>query len=706
MSNPFDQDNQEDQDPEAVRGLIAAARASGDFNMDLSQDPEVLGANAFSRMRSQMLDQGKTDAPVQHFVDPRNEMSPEQFLSAAQGRDDVDPNMTMSPEQFSEAAAIRGLKSLAPAPVLPRDQGRPVDMDLMRDPAALRGIAPDEAKARLDQQLQLLPEREASMRPQGTPPTPDVKATTPPPADATDERPASQASVVSPDTRVRLPGSEDKGAMPSLQLRAESKEPPAMRGYTPDAIRGLTGRSSRQTDEGPDVNPLAVLAAALDRNPGRALAEVMSVAGQQKQAWQANRQKQAQQDIENEQKAGLNAAQIEHLRTTGKTAGDWEADKSARDWERIRLAGDAEGRRGQVTDRTLNPENAAQQALVKGIVARSGGRISESDLAGMDDKALGRFAHAMNLQLDSANTPQKAADAATVATSTTNAEQAALIANAPALGAARGVGAAAANETTRAGEVKTAADTSAAREVGADKGRREVTLGKTPALSEVDNPDRYASLTPTELADANKAASAKAVFDDQMGILKRVRADVGHAQVMPSGAKSEYDAAAKLAIGQLPSLTGTGVINENERINFEKMIIQSGLTLGDIVNLGGQGDVVLDQLGGSQRSVDSAYTTKLKGYGLRPVAQTKSQNRAQELQALLQQQPAPQGQGGGFDVPGQLPPMAGRPPPMPADAARAPQGGTVQMRSPSGKVGPVPAAAVDKLTQRGWELVQ
>lgn len=437
MSNPFDPDDQEDQDPEAVRGLIAAARASGDFDMDLSQDPEALGANAFSRLRSQMLDQGKSNAPVQHFVDPRNEMSPEQFLSAAQGRDDVDPNMTMSPEQFSEAAAIRGLKSLAPPPP-------------PRDAAELRGIAPDEAKARLDQQLQLLPEREASMRPQGTPPTPDVKATTPPPDDATDERPASQASVVSPDTRARLPDSEDKGAMPSLQLRAESKEPPAMRGYTPDAIRGLTGRSSRTDDEGPDVNPLAVLAAALDRNPGRALAEVMSVAGQQKSAWQANRQKQAQQDIENDVKGRLTNAQIKKLEAESdpellKQRADTAAGNLAARQETV---GQAARRLGISEDRYRQLQSVDSPLLTTQVQQRQ--NLAGAGVEGAEDK---------KTEL----TDQIAAQRGAVARRVVDAQQAGLTAAAPALEAARGEGRAVAEDTERSGKVQTARDTTTAR---------------------------------------------------------------------------------------------------------------------------------------------------------------------------------------------------------------------------------------------------
>lgn len=130
--------------------------------------------------------------------------------------------------------------------------------------------------------------------------------------------------------------------------------------------------------------------------------------------------------------------------------------------QRIGLAGQGEVRRTSEFDRKNNPDNPALKSMKDELMRLSGGRITAENLANLDDTAVKALAHGYNLQLDSANTPQKAADEATVAGARTRAVEGVQLGYVAPTAIERGRGDAVAEGLTRSGRVQTAAETSGA----------------------------------------------------------------------------------------------------------------------------------------------------------------------------------------------------------------------------------------------------
>lgn len=172
--------------------------------------------------------------------------------------------------------------------------------------------------------------------------------------------------------------------------------------------------------------------------------------------------------------------------------------------ERIGLATQGEGRRTATSDRQLNPDNPALVAAKQELVRQAGGRITLDQLANVDEKGMLDIRHGLNLQIDSANTPQKAADEGTIATarglgSQTGTNQA-NVRDLPSLRVAAGRGDAAAEDITRPGKVLTSGQTAEAGAQG-----REVVEGP---IRNAQQDQTFATEFANKHGNALKAAQA------------------------------------------------------------------------------------------------------------------------------------------------------------------------------------------------------
>lgn len=140
--------------------------------------------------------------------------------------------------------------------------------------------------------------------------------------------------------------------------------------------------------------------------------------------------------------------------------------------ERIGLAGLGEQRRTGTYDRAMNTENPVLKAQKDQLVRQSNGKITAEDLASLDGEAIKGLMHGYNADIDSAKTPQKAADEATVAGARTRAVEGVQLGYVAPTEVEKGKGRAVAEEIERPGVVKTAGAQSEATTAGREKVER------------------------------------------------------------------------------------------------------------------------------------------------------------------------------------------------------------------------------------------
>lgn len=595
---------QQDQDDvlRALSGLISGPPSGISDDMDLTDDRGLANDQA-EQARVRAIQQNVPYAT--HFGDdnpPDMDLTRDPDLL----REQLDRKLQLSPDR-DHVPTPMSHGDFADEKPLPR--GDVVDALKAGPPdpnaaAENRGIAPDEARARLDQQMQLLPERVAPERSSvGTPPTPDAKATTPPSDDATDERPARTAA---PETDFKLDAGLGRGV---------SESAPASTGYSPNALRGLTGGRGGGDSGAPEVSPLAVIAAALDRNPGQQLAAVMGVAAQQKQAWQANQQKMAQQDAQNDIKSRLTDAQIRKLDREGHATSDWAADNSAYKWsqydQRSKEFG-AEQSRLELQEknwRAINDPESPEFKARNEAKEKAGYGTNYAGQQGRTDAKVAGIPDTTNV-IDAETRARVAAKDAQEHT------------DAP----------------TKAADAGDKAANVATSRIEATDTATKMAAGKNPATpdSHVDNIELWGALKPADQTRGRGVAGAREVFNDSFGIMESLRTKNGP-QALASGDRASFDAARSGMLASLSDLFQMKTIQDFEYKRLSQMVHDSSIGLDD-----GQGffqgkDVALEKLQAVRKTLDREFGVKMGSYGLAP-------GPAQAAQA------AP----GGFDVPGNL----------------------------------------------------
>jgi hypothetical protein len=282
-------------DPGLARDYLdQKLRLTPEHDFDFTKDPSVMNRGAPTPMS-----QGD-------FIDP-------------------EPVRNNPAAQMAALAAEKTLPFTAPS-----NPGQPGDfIDALKagpdapSPQAYDQTPPEPAPAeRPLAPQQRLPDADPGVQATRTlpPPTPSQTAapeaalSKPPTVDSTSPvvPPDPAATKDSPPLPVTQPTPLQPDAIQAKEpaLMAGDKGPAQAAGYTPDAIRGLTGRDFHSgLGERPNVNPLAFLAAAMSGTPGPAMAGVMQQAAQQGSQWD-QRQRQAALD---EDASALHAAQARKL---------------------------------------------------------------------------------------------------------------------------------------------------------------------------------------------------------------------------------------------------------------------------------------------------------------------------------------------------------------------------------------------------------